>query len=385
MEKVNYIITTWSGKRRVPNKRYLKDHLLKLLSLEHKLSQITIVKPVFEGYDSDYYDIEDLISEFDCNVVILEKTTNSGQSYGQFFYAYETFKDEFDYYIFVEDDYMVDIDNFDYLLLNEYKIQNVNGFLCSHSGISEYYPQGGCSVSNGLISTKYMEHIYENNNNPIARLNATEGHICHKNFADLIIECGLFFKCFSHKYRVPYYGTSIIEYGRTDTDESIFIPHQLFDIKLNFRKITLGDLPKFLEIRNESKEYLHNNNTFNLENATEWFNGHNPKFYMIEIGKKIIGYFRTSNWDSYNKTVYIGCDIHSDYRGHGIGYKSYMKFIEKLNNEYVLDAIKLEVLSSNVRAINLYNKLGFKKIGVDENKIIRENIEIESIIMELKK
>ena len=115
MEKVNYIITTWSGKRRVPNKRYLKDHLLKLLSLEHKLSQITIVKPVFEGYDSDYYDIEDLISEFDCNVVILEKTTNSGQSYGQFFYAYETFKDEFEYYIFVEDDYMVDIDNFDYL------------------------------------------------------------------------------------------------------------------------------------------------------------------------------------------------------------------------------------------------------------------------------
>lgn len=382
-EKINYIITTWSGPRRAPNLNYLKRHLLKLLNLKHNLSQITIVKPIVETFNPIYYEIDNLLKEFKCDIKLLDKYDNLGQSYGQFFHAFQTYGDEFDYYIFIEDDYVPDIDNFDSLLLQEYKEQNVKGFLCSYAGEHPEYPKGACSVSNGMISSEYFKKIYSLFPNPINVINGSEGHMCHSNFARLLRDCDYEFKDFSHKYRVPYYGDNkIIEYGRTDVKESVFSPYQIIDLNLNFRKMEISDLPKFLEIRNVSREFLHNNSEFTLDNAIEWYNKYNPIFYMIELGENVIGYFRTSNWE--NKSMYLGCDLNPNYRGYGLGYVSYIGFIKKINNEFELDNIKLEVLSTNIRAKNLYNKLNFKTIGISEEKIIRNNEEIESIIMELK-
>jgi len=381
VEKINYIIPTWSGERRIPNQKYLREHLLKLLSLKHNLSQITIVKPMI-GVDNVYYDVEGLISQFDCEVVILERHSNVGQSYGQFFYAYEKFKNDFDYYIFVEDDYVPSIDNFDSILLNEYKSQGVKGYLCSFSGVNKKYPNGGCSVSNGIISKDYMKKIYDYSPSPIKSVDGKAGDMCHVKFTDLLIESGLVFKDFTNKYRVPYFAVNVIEYGRTDVNDSVFVPNQMLDLNLSFSEMTLKDIPFFLEIRNNSKEFLHNNSEFTIVEAQEWFKESRPKFFIIKLGCKKIGYFRTSNWDLDNKTMYLGCDVHPDFRGHSLGFKSYVEFIKDLNKCYDLNNIKLEVLSNNVRAINLYNKLGFKNIGVSQ-KIKRDNIEIDSIIMKL--
>ena len=381
--KVNYVITTWSGPRRVPNLSYLKNHLINLLTLKHNLSQITIVKPIVEDCDMSYYEIDSLINKFNCDVKILEKYDNMGQSYGQFFHAYETYKNEFDYYIFVEDDYMVDIDHFDKILVDEFVIQEVDGFLCSYSGSTPTNPIGGASISNGIISTNSMSKIYDTFPNPIQDINDQEGYMCQINFSKLIWESNLHFKDISNKYRVPYFGTYVIEYGMTDTSESIFIPHQIFNLRLNIREMLVDDLPFFLEIRNLSKEFLHDNSTFTLEQSTEWFKKTNPIFYVIELGNIIIGYFRTSNWDG--NSPYIGCDIHPDFRGLGLGYLSYLKFIDRIYSEFNISSLKLEVLSTNVRAKNLYYKLGFIDIGVSEDKIIRDEIQVDSIIMELKK
>jgi RimJ/RimL family protein N-acetyltransferase len=314
----------------------------------------------------------------------LEKYDNMGQSYGQFFHAYETYKNEFDYYIFVEDDYMVDIDYFDKILVDEFVNQEVDGFLCSYSGSTPGDPIGGSSISNGIISTNSMSKIYDIFPNPIQKINDQEGYMCQMNFSKLIWESNLHFKDISKKYRVPYFGTYVIEYGRTDTDESIFIPHQLFNPKIKFRPMEVDDLSKFLEIRNLSKEFLHNNSSFTLDQATIWFNGDKPKFYIIELGGTIIGYFRTSNWEK-GVSLYIGCDIHPDFRGFGLGYLSYVKFIKKLYDEFEVDNINLEVLDTNIRAKNLYTKLGFKEIGISDEKIIRDGNTINSIIMTLKK
>ena len=381
--KVNYVITTWSGPRRVPNLSYLKNHLINLLTLKHNLSQITIVKPIVEDCDMSYYEIDSLINKFNCDVKILEKYDNMGQSYGQFFHAYETYKNEFDYYIFVEDDYMVDIDHFDKILVDEFVIQEVDGFLCSYSGSTPTNPIGGASISNGIISTNSMSKIYDTFPNPIQDINDQEGYMCQINFSKLIWESNLHFKDISNKYRVPYFGTYVREYGMTDTSESIFIPHQIFNLRLNIREMLVDDLPFFLEIRNLSKEFLHDNSTFTLEQSTEWFKKTNPIFYVIELGNIIIGYFRTSNWDG--NSPYIGCDIHPDFRGLGLGYLSYLKFIDRIYSEFNISSLKLEVLSTNVRAKNLYYKLGFIDIGVSEDKIIRDEIQVDSIIMELKK
>jgi RimJ/RimL family protein N-acetyltransferase len=382
--KVNYVITTWSGPRRVPNLNYLKNHLINLLTIKHNLSQITIVKPIVEGCNMSYYEIDSLINKFNCDVKILEKYDNMGQSYGQFFHAYETYKNEFDYYIFVEDDYMVDIDHFDKILVDEFVNQEVDGFLCSYCGPTPTDPVVCASISNGVISTNCMSKIYDIFPNPIQKINSIAGYMCQINFSKLIWESNLHLKDISKKYRVPYFGDYVIEYGRTDTDESIFIPHQLFQPKIKFRPMVVDDLSDFLEIRNLSKEFLHNNSSFTLDQATIWFNKDKPKFYIIELGETTIGYFRTSNWES-TIGLYIGCDIHPDFRGFGLGYLSYVKFIKKLYDEFNVQTISLEVLETNTRALNLYTKLGFEKVGISDEKIIRDGNTIDSIFMSLDK
>lgn len=382
MEKINYIIPTWSGKRRVPNKSYLKQHILKLSTLKHNLSQVTIVKPIFNGLDDEYYNIGKVADEIGCNVVILDRHSNLGESYGQLFYAYETYRDQFDYYIFCEDDYLPHINNFDSLLLER---KNDEGYLCSFCGVNEKYPNGGCSISNGLISSKNMRKIYDINPNPIGRINGRDGNDCHKNFADLLIECGLNFKDFASEFSVPYYGTNIIEYGKSDTTKRIFAPNQLLSYDMSFEEMTEKDLPIFLEIRNQSTEYLHNNTKFTLEEATKWFNETSPKFYMINLGSKTIGYFRTSNWNPEEGTMYLGCDIHPNYRGFGFGYQAYSQFIDRIYTMFNLKNIQLEVLANNERAIHLYKKLGFIDIGISPDKIIKNDIEIDSIIMKHEK
>jgi RimJ/RimL family protein N-acetyltransferase len=382
MEKINYIIATWSGNRRIPNKRYLKDHILKLSTLKHNLSQITIVKPIFPGVDDEYYNIGDLVEEIGCDVVILERHSNLGESYGQLFYAYETYKDKFDYYIFCEDDYLPHIDDFDKHLLDR---QNSEGYLCSFCGVNDEYPDGGCSISNGLISTVNMVKIYENNPKPVERISGRNGNYCHKNFADLLIECGLNFKDFASEFSVPYWGTSFIEYGNGYTTKTIFQPNQLLNYNMNITPMTEGDIPFFLEVRNQSTEFLHNDTQFTLEEATKWFNETNPKYYLIKLGSKSIGYFRTSNWDDKVMTFYLGCDIHPNYRGYGFAQEAYRMIIDEFYVTMEISSIKLEVLANNTRAKHIYSKLGFIEIGVSDEKVKKVDVEIDSLIMEYKR
>lgn len=164
-----------------------------------------------------------------------------------------------------------------------------------------------------------------------------------------------------------------------DSNSQNLIKNNEKDIK--FRDMQVSDLSNFLKIRNECKDFLHDNREFNFEDVKNWYENTNPKFFMIELNNKDIGYFRTSNWK--DNSVYVGCDIDSSFRGLGLGFLSYQKFMYKLCKEYNITKFKLEVLSSNMRAYNLYVKLGFKVVGISENKIIRNNDEIESLIMEL--
>jgi len=151
---------------------------------------------------------------------------------------------------------------------------------------------------------------------------------------------------------------------------------------ISFREMVLDDLPTFLEIRNLSNQYLHNNSTFSIDEATKWFKETQPKFFVIEIENKIVGYFRTSNWDT--NSLYIGADIHPDFRDKGIGYQSYLMFIDFLKKKYSINKLKLEVLSTNKRAKHLYEKIGFSVIEIKRNDIFRDGEYIDNFVMELK-
>ncbi len=144
------------------------------------------------------------------------------------------------------------------------------------------------------------------------------------------------------------------------------------------------DLPFLNEVRNEcALEYLHDSRTFTLDETIEWYEKTHPKFWIIWHGGHKIGYFRTSNYSEMNKNIYIGADIHKNFRGKKLSYESYCKFIPVLFKGLNLHKISLEVLSTNERAINLYKKLGFNVDGIKREEVLKNNMWVDSIIMSI--
>ena len=155
---------------------------------------------------------------------------------------------------------------------------------------------------------------------------------------------------------------------------------------ITFRKIIFEDLPFLNEVRNScADEYLHDNRKFTLEETVNWFTKNDPDFYMIFENKKMVGYFRLSNYSIENKNIYVGADLHVDFRGAGIGYRAYSIFIPFLFDKYKLHKISLEVLDTNIRAFNLYKKLGFECDGTKREEIFKDGQWVDSIIMSMLK
>jgi RimJ/RimL family protein N-acetyltransferase len=156
---------------------------------------------------------------------------------------------------------------------------------------------------------------------------------------------------------------------------------------ITFREMTYEDLEFFLEVRNScAPEYLHDSRLFDFDSAyVWWFNGAKKEYYIIEYDGVKIGYFRTSNYSEDNKNIYIGADLHSDWRGMGLSYVAYLQFIPFMFESLKLHKISLEVLSTNTRAINLYKKLGFVEEGRKREEVLKNGIYVDSVIMSILK
>ena len=124
--KINYIIATYAsvGKRKYTYpkvEKTLYSHIEKILNLENNISQITIMKAecLIEEKMKEYYNIDILIKKSKIPI-IFKDVENYGYSEGQWLKSYEMDK-SFDYYLFIEDDYCPNFDNFDKILLECYK------------------------------------------------------------------------------------------------------------------------------------------------------------------------------------------------------------------------------------------------------------------------
>ena len=151
--KINYVIATYNGKCKRQHKYplpkdVLKEHLKKVVKISSSISQITIMKATSCNFYSDYYDINDIIKQSNIPVKIIE-CENFGYSEGQWLKCYEIYKNNFDYYLFVEDDYCPNMENFDKILINCYKNKFPNniGLLCSLvEGSNNYNKNGGYPI-----------------------------------------------------------------------------------------------------------------------------------------------------------------------------------------------------------------------------------------------
>lgn len=147
MFKINYVIATY-GKKNNRNTKFnkypilqntLKDHLLQISKFKNNISKITIMKPAVDLssekellFFKEYYNIEECLTNLKTKIEIIE-VKNQLYSYGQWIEAFKKDKNESDFIICTEDDYIPNKDNFDQHLINKYIeiFDNKYGVLCS--------------------------------------------------------------------------------------------------------------------------------------------------------------------------------------------------------------------------------------------------------------
>lgn len=78
-----------------------------------------------------------------------------------------------------------------------------------------------------------------------------------------------------------------------------------------------------------------------------------------------IGDISYRNWNKRNRSAELGIEIGEiEERGRGYGSDAVNNFIEFMFNFLNLNRIELTTLPDNKRSISLYNKIGFKEIGI---------------------
>lgn len=136
-------------------------------------------------------------------------------------------------------------------------------------------------------------------------------------------------------------------------------------------------------IRDQHLKYLHNSNSFSIEDTKKWIATLPIPYYIVSYDNNDIGYFRLSEYSDMNNSLYIGMDLDDKYIGKNLAFRSYCSFIPYIFDVYNLNKIYLEVLSTNIRAMKLYRRLGFITEKIKYKEIYRNGIDIDSIIMSL--
>lgn len=133
----NYVISCWSGMRRVNPERYVNDrsvfietHINSLFKYENAVDHITIVindNPEEPKEFRNY--INSLPSKLNGKTIEIIRRPNVGYSYGCYSDVFAKYRLQFDNYILMEDDYCYAIDNFDRIMFDKAYANKKVGFV----------------------------------------------------------------------------------------------------------------------------------------------------------------------------------------------------------------------------------------------------------------
>ena len=174
---INYIIATYAGnvKREFDiQKQCLQVQLENIYNKKSSLvKQITVVCPKVDNPIPNYYQKEKWLKKFQdkgIDIVFMDyKGENKHNSYDQYIQAYIAYPN-FDYYIIMEDDYFMELKDYDTVLvdLHRKKFKNGIGYLCSKTLTGHAHGPIIASVSNGIISKNLFD--LKNKNNDILNM-----------------------------------------------------------------------------------------------------------------------------------------------------------------------------------------------------------------------
>ncbi len=162
--RVNYVVACWGGRKEGPD--YIHVHIDLLNQLEHNVAQVTFVSPPYPGKANRKF--EKTLEELDgttlnngAPIVVLKRAGNNNISYGSWSDAYGAYHEKFDYYIFMEDDYIPARPNFDTILVDTLKEKQCH-YLCIFVSPSrcrnDNIPHAGVTV--GVCESAAMEVIW---------------------------------------------------------------------------------------------------------------------------------------------------------------------------------------------------------------------------------
>jgi RimJ/RimL family protein N-acetyltransferase len=156
------------------------------------------------------------------------------------------------------------------------------------------------------------------------------------------------------------------------------------------RPIEECDLARMVSLRSEPEVWMNLGDItmINLKAQQEWFlrlAGDAKRRYYILATSEIdfLGIVRMDELDWINRSVRVGGDIVSDFRGKGYG-KRLFQLLPKYAFDYLnLERIWLLVMEQNVRARALYCRSGFVEEGRQRRAVFRGGKYQDYIMMSL--
>ena len=146
------------------------------------------------------------------------------------------------------------------------------------------------------------------------------------------------------------------------------------------RLLEKKDIRILYKICNEEKVKRYNTIPNDIQNNNKGTNLR--KALSIINEKNVLVGFITYKESNYCNNVYsIGITIGSKYWGRKYGQDSIKTLLKYLFGELNAIRVELEVIKSNLRAINCYKKCGFVEEGIRRNKVYIEGEYVDTLIM----
>lgn len=240
--KVNYVVAAWTGPRRndlhPDGSFYLRSHLAALAQLQHQLAQITVMVPDHDDEAAEVSLCLDSLNggELGGARVVVQRRENVGLSYGSFAAAYEQSRGEFDFYIFVEDDYVFVRNGFDQMLIELFESTPECGYLCGLTQTWEGKQFAG--ISNGLTSDAVLAEVNRNHGRiPFGPTMANRYHsVAQVTFTASISDLGYRIADITSRFRSPYLDSRDLKVREfaPEKEEYLIVPTQMLVSRTEF-------------------------------------------------------------------------------------------------------------------------------------------------------
>lgn len=161
---------------------------------------------------------------------------------------------------------------------------------------------------------------------------------------------------------------------------------------ISFRKISIEDAEHFLKLQRTldlETSYMLLKPEERRSEVSEVIQSilesiHSNSFFIVAVNEneELVGYLSAQRgiYKKINHTAYIVVGILQKYQGKGIG-KQFFSQLNAWTEEEKVIRLELTVMSTNLRAINLYEKQGFQKEGIRKKSIYQNGTFIDEYYM----